>query len=312
MSIANPHFSAHSETPAALRLKRRAAVASIAVGGTLIIAKIYAYASTQAVSMLASMMDSFFDVFASIITLVSVIHAARPADHHHRYGHGKIEALSALAQAVFIFATAIMLIYKSVARIADPVVVDDAITGIAVCLLSIVMTAGLLAYQRHVIRQTQSVAISADKLHYSGDLLMNMGVIAALLLTTLTGYTAIDALFAFGIALHLLRGVWKIGRTSVDILMDRELDAQTRADIMALITRHPAAVAVHDLRTRDTGERIFIECHLEMDGNLTLNQAHTVTEDIERMIFDAYPASEVIIHQEPAGLDDHRLDDKVG
>lgn len=311
MSIANPHFSDGVIDPVSLQLKKRAAQASIAVGSVLIAIKLYAYVVTQSVSLLASVMDSFFDVFASVITLASVIHAATPADEQHRYGHGKMEALSALAQAVFIFVTACFLLYEAVSRLFAPVFLSEPMVGVAISAIAIVMTVALVAFQKRVIAKTHSVAISADHLHYKGDLYMNLGVIAALLISTATGMASIDALFAGAIALNLLYGVWGIVRKSVDILMDRELSVKQRDDIMALITRHPAAVSVHDLRTRSTGERIFIEFHLEMDGNLTLHQAHDVTEEIEKMIFDAYPASEVIIHQEPAGLDDHRLDQQV-
>lgn len=311
MTIANPHFAEGAIDPAALKLKKQAAAASISVGLLLIAIKGYAYYTTQSVSLLASLMDSFFDTFASAITVASVLHAATPADAQHRFGHGKMEALSALAQAVFVFVTACFLLFEAAQRLIKPVVIENPTIGIAVTAISIVLTLALVTFQRRVIARTQSVAISADHLHYKGDLLMNLGVIAALVITAYSGFAAIDALFALGIALHLLAGVWSIVRQSVDILMDKELPLATRKDILALINRHPKAVDVHDLRTRSTGERIFIEFHLELDGGMSLKAAHAVTEEIEKMIFDAYPASEVIIHQEPAGLDDHRIDDQV-
>ncbi len=311
MTIANPHFAEGAIDPGALKLKKQAAAASISVGLLLIAIKGYAYYTTQSVSLLASLMDSFFDTFASAITVASVLHAATPADAQHRFGHGKMEALSALAQAVFVFVTACFLLFEAAQRLIKPVVIENPTIGIAVTAISIVLTLALVTFQRRVIARTQSVAISADHLHYKGDLLMNLGVIAALVITAYSGFAAIDALFALGIALHLLAGVWSIVRQSVDILMDKELPLATRKDILALINRHPKAVDVHDLRTRSTGERIFIEFHLELDGSMSLKAAHAVTEEIEKMIFDAYPASEVIIHQEPAGLDDHRIDDQV-
>ena len=311
MTIANPHFIEGAIDAATLRLKRHAALASISVGAVLIAIKVYAYLATKSVSLLSSLMDSCFDTLASLITFMSVLHAATPADAQHRFGHGKMEALSALAQAVFVTLTACFLLYEAASRLINPVAIETPVTGIVVTLVSIVLTIGLVLFQRHVIKRTQSIAITADHLHYKGDLLMNMGVIAALLITGYTGIAAVDALFALGIALHLLWGVWGIERQSVDILMDKELPPATRKDILALINRHPKAVDVHDLRTRNTGERIFIEFHLELDGNMSLKAAHQVTEEIEKILFDAYPASEVIIHQEPAGLDDHRIDDQV-
>lgn len=311
MTIANPHFNDGAVDTATLKLKRQAALASISVGAVLIAIKLYAFITTNSVSLLSSLMDSCFDTLASLITFLSVLHAATPADAQHRFGHGKMEALSALAQAVFVTLTACFLLYEAANRLINPVIIETPMVGIVVTLVSIALTIGLVIFQRHVIKRTQSIAITADHLHYKGDLLMNLGVIAALLITAYSGIAAVDALFALGIALHLLSGVWSIVRQSVDILMDKELPPATRKDILALINRHPKAVDVHDLRTRSTGERIFIEFHLELDGGMSLKAAHAVTEEIEKMIFDAYPASEVIIHQEPAGIDDHRIDDQV-
>lgn len=312
MSIANPHFADAFKDPAQRRLQRNAAMASLGVCAVLIAAKTFAFATTDSVAMLSSLLDSAFDAFASMITLFGVLHAAQPADEQHRYGHGKAEALSSLAQAVFVIASASLLFYEAFGRLRNPQPVEMPMTGIAVTVLAIVLTLGLVRFQKHVIRKTGSVAITGDNMHYKADLLMNLGVIATLALTALTGRTEIDAVFAIAVALHLLRVAWGIGTQAVDILMDRELPEATRAEILAQIKRHPAAISVHDLRTRNTGERFFIEFHLEMDGSLTLHQAHAATEEIERILFDAFPASEVLIHQEPAGLDDHRLDHQVG
>lgn len=311
MSIANPYFIDHHHDPKLRALKRNTALCGLGVSLILIAAKTWAVLATSSVAMLSSLLDSVFDAVASSITLFSVMHAAVPADEQHRYGHGKAEALSALMQAIFVTGSALGLFYAGFSRLLHPAAVEAPSLGIAVTLLAIFLTMGLIRLQKSVIRRTGSVAIKGDNLHYNGDLAMNIGVIAALVLTGITGWTQVDAVFAIGIALHLLRGVFGIARHSVDILMDRELPEATRAEILAQIKRHPAALNVHDLRTRNTGERFFIEFHLEMDGKLTLNEAHDVTEEIEKMLFDAFPASEVLIHQEPAGLDDHRLDSQV-
>lgn len=312
MSIANPHFTGLQKDPAQRRLNRNAALASLGVAFTLIGAKAAAFVATGSMAMLSSLMDSAFDAAASLITLFAVLHAARPADEQHRYGHGKAEALSSLVQAVFVVGSVVALFGKSFHRLHEPHDVAKPHIGILVTLLAIVLTFGLVRFQKRVIASTGSVAVRGDHLHYHGDLAMNIGVIASLVLTALTGWTQIDAVFAIGVGCYLLKSAWHIGRHAIDILMDRELDDATRDRILSLIRRHPAALNVHDLRTRDTGERYFIEFHLEMDGGLTLHQSHEVTEEIERMIFDAFPASEVLIHQEPAGLDDHRLDHRVG
>lgn len=310
MSIPNPHFAAR-DSPADLSLKKRAVVASLMVGSILVGLKLYAFLATDAVSILSSLLDSCFDILASITALAGIIHAATPADAQHRFGHGKAEALASFLQAIFITLSALFLLSEAAGRLRDPVALAAPALGIGVTVVAIILTTVLVFYQRRVIAQTQSVAVAADHLHYRGDLYMNLGVIAALALTVYTSATAIDAIFAIGIAFYLGWGALRIARISVDILMDRELPDAVRRDILAVIQRHPAAVGVHDLRTRATGERIFIEFHLELDGALRLVTAHTITEEIEKLLFDAYPASEVIIHQEPAGLDDHRLDDQV-
>lgn len=312
MSIANPHLYGHdSLSQEDLRLKRRATVASIAVAFILISTKLFAFFTTNSVSLLSSLMDSCFDFLASAIAFFSVAQAAVPADSNHRFGHGKVEALGALGQAVFVFGTSIFLLVESARRFISPQPVEEPATGIAVMLLSIGLTFCLLLYQRHVIRRTQSVAVTADSLHYKGDLMMNLSVLAALGLTYYSGWPYFDPLFATAIAFALLWGAYSIVRESFDILMDKELPAEDREKIMAIVRAHPAAVSVHDLRTRSTGERVFIEFHVELDGAMTLNRAHDITEDIERLLYAAFPKSEVLMHQEPAGIEDHRLDDSI-
>lgn len=311
MSIPNPHFTGRTNA-ADLRLKKQAVAASLAVGTTLAALKFYAWQATGAVSMLSSLFDSGFDVLASLVALAGVVHAAAPADADHRYGHGKAEALAAFLQALFIAVSAFFLLSEAAARLRDPAPIAAPELGIGVTAVAIVLTAALVAFQRRVIARTQSMAVSADSLHYRGDLYMNLGVMAALALSAYAGLSVVDGLFAGGIALYLLRGAYGIGRGAVDVLMDRELDDAARQGILGVIRAHPAAVAVHDLRSRTAGDRIFIEFHLELDGTLSLDAAHDVTEEIEALLFAAYPASEVIIHAEPAGLIDHRRDDHIG
>ncbi len=312
MSIANPYL--HDKNPEngkTQKLKRWATVASLSVATILIATKFIAFLLTDSVSLLSSLMDSTFDALASLVTMLSVIHAATPADEEHRFGHGKIEALAALGQAVFIFGSSAFLCFEAVRRFIDPQPVERVDIGIAVMVLSIVLTGFLIAFQQYVIRKTSSVAISADHLHYKGDLLMNLSVFAALVLSRYSSWPYFDPLMAVIISAALLYGARAISVESFGILLDKEISDEERQKIMTLVTAHPAAAAVHDLRTRNTGERIFIEFHLELDGSMTLDRAHDVTEEIEKILYEAFPKSEVLIHQEPAGLDDHRLDHKI-
>lgn len=312
MSIANPYL--RPRDPRNLRhqaLKRWAAIASLSVATLLVSVKFFAFMATDSVSMLSSLMDSAFDGAASLATMLGIAHAATPADEDHRFGHGKIEAIAALGQAVFIFGSAMFLLFESFHRIVRPVMVKQTETGLWVIALSIVLTGALIAFQHYVIRKTSSVAISADSMHYKGDLFMNLGVFCSLVLSHYSQWPWFDPLFAAAISLILLNSVRGIGRESFDVLMDRELPQPEREKILALARAHPAVRAVHDLRTRSGGSRVFIEFHMELDGHMPLKDAHDVTEEVEKTLYDAFPTAEVLIHQEPAGLKDHRLDDAV-
>lgn len=293
------------------RLRRYATYASVSVAAILIAAKLAAYLMTESVSILSSLIDSSTDLMASIVTLLGVRHALRPPDAHHRYGHGKAEALAALSQAAFIGGSAVLLSVEAVRRLFHPEPVSEGTVGIAVMILSIALTAGLLSFQRRVQIATGSVAIGADRLHYSGDLLMNGAVILAILLTGWTGIAAFDPLFGLGIAAFLLYGAKGVASDALNVLMDRELPEAERVRIAALVMEEPGARGLHDLRTRNAGTGSFIELHLELDGDLTLTAAHEVADRVELRLRAAYTNAEVLVHQEPAGLVDERLDHRI-
>ncbi|PWC37395.1 cation diffusion facilitator family transporter [Azospirillum sp. TSO35-2] len=293
------------------RLRRYATYASVAVASTLIATKLVAYLMTESVSILSSLIDSSTDLMASVVTLLGVRHALRPADANHRFGHGKAEALAALAQAAFIGGSAVLLSIEAVRRLLHPEPITEGAAGIGVMLLSIVLTALLIAFQRRVQVATGSVAIGADRLHYSGDLLMNSAVIAAILLTGATGITVIDPLFGVGIALFLVNGARGVARDALDVLMDKELGPEERERIVALVRAEPGVRGLHDLRTRNAGTGRFIELHLELDGTLTLTAAHDIADGVERRLSAAFDNAEVLVHQEPAGLADERLDHRI-
>jgi ferrous-iron efflux pump FieF len=292
-------------------LRRRATYASVAVAATLIVAKLTAYLFTESVSILSSLIDSSSDLLASLVTLLGVRVALRPPDRSHRYGHGKAESLAALAQAAFVTGSAVFLSYEAINRLINPQPIQEGLAGVAVMILSIFLTVGLVAYQRHVIRRTGSMAIGADSLHYSGDLFMNLAVIAALVITNATGIGSVDPIFALGIAAFLVFGATRIAKGSLDTLMDRELPHADRKRIRDIVMAHPATRDMHDLRTRNAGSIVFIELHLELDSHLTLAAAHDITDAVEAQLMEAFPQAEVLVHQEPYGLSDERLDTRI-
>lgn len=288
------------------QLMKRATYASTAVVTILVTAKTVAWLITNSVSVLASLLNSLLDAAASLVNLVAVRHALAPADSEHRFGHGKAEPLAGMAQAAFIAGSSVLLVLEALNRLAVPSRLAHVEIGIGVTVLSILLTLGLVTYQRSVIRATGSVAIDADLLHYQGDLLLNGSVILSLLLSSWLGWQLFDPLFAVAIAAFLLRSAWVVGRKSLDRLMDRELPDADRGRLRALALTHPEVRAVHDLRTRSSGPDLFIQLHLEMDGAMSLQRAHEVSDAVERDILNAYPNAEVLIHQDPAGIEEPR------
>ena len=293
------------------RLNHLAAIASIGVAVTLICAKLAIWVITGSVAVLGSLVDSGLDAIASMVTLISVRQAAQPPDRAHRYGHGKAEAIGAFIQAGFVLGSALFLANEAVRRLISPQPIEQSGLGVAVLVFAILLTAALLGFQRFVVRRTGSLAIQADSLHYQSDLLMNLAVIAALVLTEATGWPTIDPLFGLGAVLVLLYSAVGVARHALDTLMDRELPAEQRAYIRRLALEHPGAHNVHDLRTRRAGADVFIELHLELDGELSLDRAHDIADEVEARIRAAFPGADIIVHQEPAGLADERLDAQI-
>jgi ferrous-iron efflux pump FieF len=288
------------------RLMRLATYASVTVAVILIAVKLAAWLATGSVSMLSTLLDSALDAAASCVNLVAVRQALVPADREHRFGHGKAEPLAALAQSAFIAGSAVLLVVEVVRRLWRPQPIENGTWGIAVMVGSIVLTLALVMFQRRVVRQTGSLAISADRLHYVGDVLVNGGVIVALVLVEWLGWQLIDPLCGAAIAVYVLTIAWRIARSSLDMLMDRELPEPERQKIRSLALAHPQVKALHELRTRASGPAIFIQFHLEMDGKMSLHEAHRIADQVENDILKTYPGAEIIIHEDPSGVVERR------
>lgn len=284
-------------------LMRRATLAAVAVAVTLVALKAVVFWMTGSVAMLGTLMDSVLDGAASLLNLIAVRAALMPPDKEHRFGHGKAEALAGLGQAIFIFGSAGYLVYESVSRLIEPKPVASTEAGIAVVIVAILLTLGLVAYQRHVVRETGSLAIEADSIHYRGDLFMNLSVIAALLLSGYFGLHRADAVFGLVIAGLIGWSAGKIVMNAFDQLMDREFTEEERERIKQIAHTHREVLNLHDLKTRRSGIYSFIQFHIELDGAMSLHDAHEVTDAVEREVLAAFPGSEVIIHQDPAGAE---------
>ncbi|CAM3700891.1 Ferrous-iron efflux pump FieF [Pseudomonas reidholzensis] len=287
-----------SPTAEQQRLLRLATRASLAVASILVVSKALGWWLSGSVSLLAGLIDSALDAVASFLNLLAVHYALRPADDDHRFGHGKAEALAGMAQALFIGVSAVLIGVQAVDRLQSPQPLGNTAAGIAVMLLSLVLTVALLALQRKVIRATGSTAVRADSLHYRSDLLLNGSILLALVLAGF-GWPQLDALFGLGIAFYILWSALQIARESTAILMDKELPADVGERMLALVCAIPGVQGAHDLRTRVSGSYWFVQVHLELPGALPLHEAHELCEQALAVIRERYPQADVLVHADP-------------
>lgn len=282
-------------------LVTRAALASVATALLLLGLKAWAVWTTNSVAMLGSLADSGLDLVASLVTLLGVRVAAMPADHDHRFGHGKAESIAALVQGGIITVSAVGILWRAADRLAGGVRTANAEQGIAVSLVAILATLALVAYQRSVVRRTGSVAIGTDRLHYQSDLYLNLSVIAALVLDQYADLAGADPLFGIAIALWLLFGAWRASQLAIDQLMDKEWPEERRRALVAVAARHPEGRGIHDLRTRSSGAHDFVQFHIWVDPAMTIARAHDVMDEIEAELAREFPGVEVLIHLDPEG-----------
>lgn len=289
---------------------RMATYASVSVAGVLIVVKLGAWVATESVSILSTLLDSLLDAGASMVNLLAVRRALQPADREHRFGHGKAEPLAGLAQAAFICGSAAILLIQAGDRFFHPRPVHSAEIGYAVMVFTIVLTVGLVIFQKYVVGKTGSVAVSGDSLHYQSDVMINASVIISLFLSSRMGWPMADPLFAIAIAAYIVFGAREIGRDALKLLMDHELPKEERQRIKEIARSQPGVLGMHDLRTRSSGMMTFIQLHLEMDGGITLLKAHEIAEAVMHNLENAFPNAEVIIHEDPEGVMEKRAEFK--
>lgn len=293
------------------RLKKIAAIASMSVAGSLTILKTFGALYTGSLSVLSSMIDSLADIFASSITFVAVRFSSRPASYEFRYGYGKAESLSALVQSAFVAGSGIFVMYDGINRFINPKPLAQTSIGIWVMIISLIITLGLIIFQKNVAKRTNSQAINADSEHYTVDVITNASIILTLIVVQYLHISWFDTMTAFVISTYLLINAYKLAKEAVIVLMDAELNDEIRNNIKKIVNASPFAKGMHDLRTRNLGGIYMFEFHLELDGDLPLSAAHELTDMVEDDILEAYPNSQIIIHQDPAGIKEERLDLKI-
>lgn len=287
-------------------LMQWATYASVSVACVLIVGKFYAWMVTDSVSLLSTLIDSLLDAAASIVNLLAVRHALQPADREHRFGHGKAEALAGLAQSAFITGSAVFLLIEAFERLLNPKAIVATDAGYIVMVFSIVLTIGLVIFQRYVVKKSGSLAISADSLHYQTDVLINASVILSLYLASQFDWPLADPIFAIAIAAYIIYTAWQIGSGAFNILMDHELPDVDRERIREIVMAQPGVLGMHDLRTRSSGTQEFIQLHLELDGEMKLNDAHVIADRVELEVGKAFPNADVMVHEDPEGIEEEQ------
>ena len=280
---------------------RAAAIFSSSTALILVVIKLYAWIVTDSSAMLASTTDSILDLFASVMSIIILRFALAPPDKEHSFGHGKAESLAGLVQASFVLGSAIILIFSGVSRVINPQIIVRSEVAIWATVISIVLTLILVGFQRFVIKRTGSVIISGDALHYQSDLLLNIGVLAAIFLSQGIWIEA-DGVFTIAVALFLVFGAGQIIVQSVAQLMDHELSDEELAQISAIVLANKRALGIHDLRTRQSGAQRFIQFHLELNDELSLFDAHSIGDEIEEEICKVLSPCEVFIHHDPSSV----------
>jgi ferrous-iron efflux pump FieF len=298
------HHSGRAHGAERARLTRRAALASVGMALFLVALKVWASIETGSVAMLGSLADTALDLIASLVTFFGVRWAAMPADAEHRFGHGKAEALAALIQVILITVSAIGIAWRAIDRLGSGARTEGLELGVGVSIIAMAATLALLAYQRHVIRRTGSVAIHTDHVHYQSDLLLNAAVIAALVLDQMLGWHLADPMFGLIIAAWLLYNAWAAGSQSIDQLMDREWPEAERDAFLVATRDYPELAGLHDLRTRHSGSHRFVQFHVWVPPHWTVKQAHDSLERVEHDLCERFPATEIIIHLDPEGHKD--------
>jgi len=284
------------------RLNLSAGSASVLVALALVGLKLWALQATGALSVAASLADSALDLVISVTGLVAIIYAARPADDDHRFGHSSAEDIAALGQAVLLSGAAIFIGYGAIDRLfADvPPPLTNETRGMAVMGASVALTIALVLWQRRVVKRTGSKVVAADSLHYIADLIPNIGAIIALAVSSVFAFPQMDSVVALLAAFILLNGAARIGRRSFDALMDRSASSATMEELAFIVGGWPGVHGFHDLKTRTAGATLFVQVHIELDGAQPLRDAHEISRSLKRRIREAYPQSDVIIHQDLA------------
>jgi cation diffusion facilitator family transporter len=284
--------------------KTRAAAISIASNSLLILLKILAGIFTGSISLIAEAIHSTMDLAAAIIAYFSVRISDKPADEHHPFGHGKLENISGLAEGLLIFIAAGIIIYEAIHRLITGTTLEYVEIGLGIMAVSIVVNFFVSRYLLKVSRKTDSLALEADARHLTTDIMTMVGVLIGLALVRLTGLSIFDPITAILVALLIIKTAYDITKKSFGGLIDVRLPKAEEDVILTTIKEHTSQLAgFHEVRTRKSGSHRFIDFHLMLPKNISVEESHKMCDHLEEDLKSRLPNSNVIIHVEPCDVE---------
>ena len=254
---------------------------------------------TRSVALQAALLDSLQDLVTSSINFVAIHHAQQPADAEHRFGHGKLESIASLVQAIIIMGTGLYVLFEAIERFINLKTLPFSWPGIIAIVLASIIGVMLVRYQEKVIKETGSMATAGDSLHYKTDIIINAGVLISLIVAPSEKYWFIDPVLGIIIAGYIMHAAYQLVREAMRVLMDQEISHDMQEQIIAIIKSETRAHGFHDFKSRSSGDTVFVQFHLELDGNMPLKEAHIITDNLEQQIMALFKSSEVTIHQDP-------------
>jgi len=266
------------------KLPKIATIASSSVAFFLAVAKVIIGFMTGSVAVIASAVDSILDMFVSIFNMIAVRVSESKANEQFNYGKGKIEGIAALFEGLLIISSAGFIIYTSIDRFLHHSVITKLDLAFYVMILSVTLTFFLVLFLNYVAKKTNSLVIKSDALHYKTDLISNIAIILVLVVVKVTGYYQIDFIVSILIAIYIFKEALELVKEGFLNLLDVSLDFQTVEKIKEIIKKQPLVLDYHCLRTRQAGNRNFVDVHLVMTPDMKLKMAHMIVEQVEEKI----------------------------
>jgi cation diffusion facilitator family transporter len=295
-----PHPLVHEEHPSSAPAEERAIRVAIVCSLLGALTKLAAGVATSSMSMISSAVDSLGDLIVSMANLFVVRYGDRPPDEEHNYGHAKIEGLGAMFEGGFVFAAGIFIIYEVIHKALIGEQTHDSVLGIAVMLPILAMTGGTVVYLRKIARQTGSLIVKSDALHYMTDVWVNLGVLVSLVLVKVTGLPMVDTVISIGIALFMLYSSLGIVREGFDVIMDKSLDRPVVDGVAELLRSCTRIESFHDFKTR-RGKIPHVDFHVVVRPEMTAREVHDLFLDLREGIRRiAGPGTRVLMHADPA------------